>query len=545
MSSSSTTHQEFHARRHRVRGWASAIAGYRGLPAILIGLTALLAMWRLDSSPPVWWDEGWTLSVARNWVTLGHYGRLLDGEWINSTLAAAFPVTAPVALSFWLFGVGAWQARIVGVVFLIGALAAIYFLASQIYNRKVALGALVLLGFVFPGASIFPAHMARQVLGEVPMMFYLLAGYAFFLRALNHPRWLPLAALFWGLGLAAKQQAFPFWAASMLLPLLAVVLKRHLRTAAVLGIGFAGALGVWQAHRWLTRSFLTGFQLPGSGGSISGLEGVTALVLTVSTQLAALKVVLTFGLPIVLGLAYAAFKWFEAYRQATRLEPRTVVQLQLLSLAGSWAAWFLVFSVGWHRYFFPIAFVGCVFVSALLHDLTQGFSASAMLREGRALWREARASLLSLRSSHTPRLLRRSLRWLAALGLSAVLLGLGVRTLARFVKEPSDVSLTQVIHFLNTATAPDARIETYDSELFFLLDRSYHHPPDQVHVELIRRAFVDPQAEVDYDPLAAKPDYLVVGAFSRSTELYDPVLATGAFRPVYSDGLYEVFERVR
>jgi hypothetical protein len=261
--------------------------------------------------------------------------------------------------------------------------------------------------------------------------------------------------------------------------------------------------------------------------------------LTLSTQLSALKVVLTVGLLIVLGLAYASLKWFRAYRHVATVEPRAVVLSQLLTLACSWGVWFLVFSVGWHRYFFPVAFVGCVFVSALLYDLTQGFSASAMVREGRALLREIRASL------RTPQVLWRGLRWLAAVGLSAVLLGLGVRTLARFINEPSDASLTRVAHFLNTTTAPDARIETYDSELFFLLNRPYHHPPDQVHVELIRRTFVDPQTKVNYDPLVNNPDYLVVGEFSRSTELYAPVLATGAFRPIHQDGLYEVFERVR
>ena len=50
---------------------------------------------------------------------------------------------------------------------------------------------------------------------------------------------------------------------------------------------------------------------------------------------------------------------------------------------------------------------------------------------------------------------------------------------------------------------------------------------------------------VDYNPLAADPDYLVVGPFMRDWRLYDPVLATGAFRLLQRYGDYEVYERVR
>ncbi|NOZ06781.1 MAG: hypothetical protein GXP41_10625, partial [Chloroflexi bacterium] len=86
--------------------------------------------------------------------------------------------------------------------------------------------------------------------------------------------------------------------------------------------------------------------------------------------------------------------------------------------------------------------------------------------------------------------------------------------------------------------------ETYDSELFFLLNRRYHYPPDQIHVDLIRRA---PRQDVpiDYDPLAADPDYLVVGPFSRGWHLYDPVLEAGAFRLIRNYGRYKIYERVR
>ena len=99
--------------------------------------------------------------------------------------------------------------------------------------------------------------------------------------------------------------------------------------------------------------------------------------------------------------------------------------------------------------------------------------------------------------------------------------------------------------FFNTATPADTLIETFDSELFLLLDRPYHHPPAQLSVALIRRAYLGQDAPAEYDPLTADPDYLVVGPFSRWWGLYEPVIEAGAFRLQHTAGLYEVYERVR
>lgn len=46
---------------------------------LIAAATLLIGLWNLEG-PEFWWDEGWTLSVARNVVERGHYGRLLDGE---------------------------------------------------------------------------------------------------------------------------------------------------------------------------------------------------------------------------------------------------------------------------------------------------------------------------------------------------------------------------------------------------------------------------------------------------------------------------------
>lgn len=184
-----------------------------GAEALLVVAVFVAATVNLESIPPLWWDEGWTLSVARNWVERGHYGRLLDGEPTSTGLAAAFPVTAPIALSFRLLGVGIWQGRLVGLLFTLGTLGLMYYLACRLYDRSVAIWTLAVLLLMSP---LHPVVAGRQVLGEMPAVFYLLAGYACFLSALRKSPWFMAAAVgFWAIALNTKAQVLPFWMASL------------------------------------------------------------------------------------------------------------------------------------------------------------------------------------------------------------------------------------------------------------------------------------------------------------------------------------------
>ena len=54
-----------------------------------------------------------------------------------------------------------------------------------------------------------------------------------------------------------------------------------------------------------------------------------------------------------------------------------------------------------------------------------------------------------------------------------------------------------------------------------------------------------PHHAIDYDPLAANPDYLVVGRFARENGLYQPAIDSGAFRLLRSYDGYELYERAR
>ncbi|KPV48497.1 hypothetical protein SE17_37755 [Kouleothrix aurantiaca] len=102
----------------------------------------------------------------------------------------------------------------------------------------------------------------------------------------------------------------------------------------------------------------------------------------------------------------------------------------------------------------------------------------------------------------------------------------------------------EAAEFLNSNTPPNARVETYESELFFFLQRPYHFPPDQLHVALNRQMVLKQAVPIHYDPLATQPDVVVVGSFSRMWQLYRIVPATPGFRLVRSFGVYDIYERI-
>ncbi|HSH81493.1 MAG TPA: glycosyltransferase family 39 protein [Herpetosiphonaceae bacterium] len=501
----------------------AAIGPLLALVCLVVGL------WNV-SSPPLWWDEGWTLSVARNWVEQGHYGRLLAGHLAPSGLEASFPTTAAVALSFRLFGVGIWQGRLVGVLFTVAALVVLYDLARRLYSREVAVATLAIVLLLSMLPDLHPLILGRQVLAEMPMMFFLLAGYTCFFLALHRSPWfLPLAMGLWGLALITKAQVMPFWRVSLLVPLVVALPTRQWKTAVLLGVALLGSPIV---SEWLVRLqglILQGHILPAD--PVEGLVNLLALVPFSPVRPAVLVIALLFGLPTLLGLCYATWQWLESLRNRAPTDSRDVVRLVLLALAGSWFAWYTLLSAGFPRYLFPPVFVGSIFVAVLLDALTDHFSLSSLKPGG------SRSSRRGLD--------RGSPRRLLTMVLIAVPLPFTLVALYRNYTMDANAALFEAVRFLNVETPPDALIETYDTELHFLLHRRYHYPPDQVHVELNRRLVVDPNQPIDYDPLAADPDYLVVGPFVRDWRLYDPILATDAFRLLREYGEYDIYERVR
>ncbi len=496
---------------------------------VLLALILFLALTvNLESTPPLWWDEGWTLAIARNWVEDGYYGHLMAGQPTTEGLGHAFPVNAMVALSFRLFGIGIWQGRLINVIFTVGTLALVYHLAKQVYDRTIGIATLAVLLFMSANLYLHPALLGRQVLAEPMMLLCLLLGYVFILEAWRRPMlFMPLAVISWGIGLETKAQPLPFWIASLTIPLLLAMYQRRWKSVALLSSGLLGSLIVSQVLiGWLQEFVLHGQAM--DRAPTPGLYDVTAFVLVPHVRLVALFAGVTIGLPTLLGLCYCAWRLIENRNSLNLDSSRDVVRLMLLMLAGSWFAWYLLLSAAWGRYLYPATFVGSIFVAVLLRDLTNDFDWKSTITRSARIFRH---------------LNRQNAGALVAMLLIAWTVPSTLKTYYQSYIVEADASLLQATDFLNNETAPGALIESYDSELFFLLERPYHYPPDQIHIELNRRTFLGQDVPIDYDPLMADPDYLVIGPISRMWRLYEDVLRQDHFALLKTIGRYTIYQR--
>jgi hypothetical protein len=508
------------------------VTGFRTLPLIELGFFATFAALLFGNLGriAVWWDEGWTTLVARSLVERGHYGRLLEGAPAPPGLESSAAMVGLVAASFKLLGVGVWEARLPIALLALAAVALLFVLARLSYGRGVARAALfvVLLLPVIPSLHILP--LSGQVMAELPMLCFLLAGYTCLYGALTGRTWLlAAAALVWGLAFSLKAQYLPFWAVSLAAPALLLV-RRQPRVALVLMLGLAGGMA---ARRLLLQPLegwlLTGRTLPST--PIVGLFEALALSPgQLDNRVGTLVASLTYMLPAVLGCGYAAWCAWGKWRRGASVGPREVTRLCLLALVGAWWGWYLIFSIGWTRYILPAFFLSSVFQAALLDRLTRGFDVRGTIRlAARAVRRPDAASVGAL---------------VLVLAVTAYSAGT-VMFMTLYYRAQSNAPFYSVATYLNQQTRPDALVETYDAELFLLLDRPYHYPPDQLNAELIRRDGLRQDIPIRYDPLAADPDYLVIGEFGRRSRLYGGALEGGHFRPVLHAGGYEVYERVR
>ena len=491
----------------------------------------LLGLINLESAPPFWWDEGWTVTAARNWVEKGFYGPFLNGKPAPRGMEGSFTYTLPIAATFRLFGAGLVQARLVVLMFALLTIGLLYYLTRCFYGGAVAVMALILIMCLPADHSIHAIFTGRQVLGEMPALFYLLAGYALLLSYSSRQNYwrVILAAFSWSLALNTKGQILSFWVASVLPPLCLLALNGRRRLfglfIATCALAFFGSF----LFRWLWEFCIVSQTIPRQ--SATGMYYAVALVYSLPARLFSLIVLVLFGLPTLAGLTYGG--WSVLKDKAELRTIQDIVKFSLLIFATSWFCWYLFLSVGWIRYLFPAAFIGTIFLAKLFDKLTNNFDVAYTMDQAKSVFTKLRID-------------RQSLGALFVVAMLVLSVPRSVKMFYDILFLEADTSVREAADFINTNTAVNSLIETYDSELFFFLSRPIHYPHDQIHVELIRRTFLyEPATRIDYDPLAADPDYLVVGPQSKQWRLYDNIVEAKNFRLLRRYSRYQIYERIR
>lgn len=505
---------------------------HRAIVVAGLVLTVAALVLDLDRLPALWWDEGWTMNVARHWVEQKHYGQLLLEQPAPPGLTAAFPSVASVALSFKVLGVGAWQARLPFVLYTLIALALLYGLGRRYFDRSTAIGAVAMLLVTAADPFANPIFVGRQVLAEPIMLAALLGGYLCLGAALQLARGWPVglagAIGLFAVGLVAKAQPLPFWAVSLMLPLVVTALNRQWRMAGVLGISLAGGYTLMQ----VLNVGLAAWLYPKAPTALPGLVEMTALVVLPQIRLTVVAMTLQMALPTVAGLMAFARQWLGVWHTRSTFDARSILRLTLFGFAASWLGWYALLSRGVPRYALPGLLVGSLFAAQVV---------SAALRRVRP------RGLLNLATVGS---------W-ALIGVLIAMFMLNVTWVIGLIRVNvfPGVAAQSAAEYVNARAPAKAVVETYESEVLFYLQRPYHFPPDATHVALVRQqldrynqgqSVSGNDLNFDYDALAANPDYVIVGpADSLWYAPYATVLQSGAFEPVYAVGRYQVWERVR
>ena len=339
---------------------------------LILGILAVyfLAFHNLTRFPAPWFDEGSHLHVPKTLVKYGVYADISSEgfRYYGPTIGVGPTVMLPIAAVFKLFGIGLLQARIVMVLYLLAAVYVFYRLVEHLAGKWVAWVAVALM---LSSRSVLFLEYGRQLLGEVPGIFFILLALYLWFSKWNENDWkqLSLIGLLFGLAMITKYQYLLFLAPTLILSWLLDIFyyktSTH-RNFLIPGIIAAGSFGIWQL---LTLQYLgpsTAMEnlalLHASAGgaafnfNLAQLDANFGELTSRAVYLGAIIPSLVYGFFISLPRTRAGQKWSVIF---------LLVALNLI--------WYVVASIGWIRYAFLGLSLSGIFIARLFSEITDGF----------------------------------------------------------------------------------------------------------------------------------------------------------------------------
>jgi 4-amino-4-deoxy-L-arabinose transferase-like glycosyltransferase len=500
----------------------------RATLVIAVATVLFLALYNLTDYPLTWFDEGSHLHVPKTLVRFGVYADYSSEgfRYYGPTIGVGPTVMLPIAGAFWLFGIGLLQARLVMALYLLATIYAFYLLANHLGGRRLAWIAIVLL---IASRSVGILLWGRQVLGEVPGFFFIVAGMGLWFARWERASWrrLALVGLLLGLAMITKYQYLLFLAPTLALAWLANLVYYRIapqRVFIVPSVIAVACFTLWQIYMILYLGPAT------VGENLATLREASAgAALTLSPRLMEESLNVLVSFPTYLGSLLPALGYGFFLALSRRREGQQWGILLILAMVN--LGWYVVASVGWWRYAFPGLAMASLVVARFFYDLTDGIQIRVA-----TLWQDLRRGELAPRNH--------ALRWVMLIWLAAMI----VVPLGESVWEivsPDFNAPEAMATYLNEHVPRDVLIETWEPEMGFLTDHNYHYPPTQLLTNSVSQVFLggSPVAEVYHFVQTEYPDYVLVGGIGRWVEIYPSELLAARYELVTTVGNYELYAK--
>jgi 4-amino-4-deoxy-L-arabinose transferase-like glycosyltransferase len=491
--------------------------------AVILTITYVLCFFNQPYYPAIGYDEGIFLHAPKNLVLYGQYATLSSEglKPFDQQLSGIGPtVVWPIAWIFSIWGIGLSQARAVIGAYTLLAVGGLYLLGLELTSRRATVLALLLFLGGFVREMLW---LSRAVMGELPALAFIALGLWAWLRATRAAGrkatiWLVVCGLLLGAAVTTKPQSIVLISVFGLLWFLDRVYYRALSHRYFMLPVLTSALfpALWYAFQALTL-----MHSPLAPGANHAAQLVPWLL--PSTSLFAVSArLMTIGVKhyfFIWGPAVAYTLLTSADRSQDGLR-RLLVPLTI----GGWITWWVFGSVGWIRYaFIPLALT--VLPTAILADKALG---------------NLNLSRVWLRN------LKPTEAYPVFVGLALLgALGFGLVIQARTLQLGATTVQQDFAALVERMAPKQAIIESWEWELDFLTDRTFHHPPLSVDATAILPSEPGEIRDFDYDWQAIGSTYLIYGPHAKNYGLYKEDLAAGCCESVAALGEYELYRVIR
>lgn len=491
---------------------------------LLLGLCAIivvLSLYNLENYPQTWFDEGVHLLAAGRLAVQGQYS---FGPALGPT------VFFPVAAAFNAGGMTLLSARIVMAIYLLLCIAVYAGLVRYIGGTKVGVVGLLLL-LTSPGVGLLT--LGRQMLGEVPSLFFFLAAIWLWLAVMRQTNggarrtvMLLGSGILFGLAVLTKNQLM-LWVPAWIL--MAVVDRFYYKQGKIMDfvlplVTAALCVAAWYlAQRFLHQQGERLIQYNAQEWSNALQRGI--LTFSVQRTLSSFKFISSgetfWGLAIP-GVLYGMFLSLRRTKEGFAWGLLTIVAI-------GWLTWLVLLSVGWERYAFIGLAITSIFIAKFFYDLTDGFSLS---------WKMIRDKVSN--QEWDGALIRRIV-------IITFLIGIIVWPLEGLVQNiflTTDDTPQQIAAYIAENLPEGGEIETYEPEICFLAQYRCHLPPSYILDAAIRYVWYGgelPSTYYDFREYGAP--YLLIGTFGSWTHLYEPDKVEADYDLLHTIGAYRLYQR--